>query len=96
MQGAEQPAALRAVDVTDSAVEGSKEDGQLAGVDEGATSADDLEEEELYDIDYVMDEEEDGTEIDGLDSMYGEGDDSGADSAAVEEEADASLAKAGA
>ena len=95
LQGAEQPAALRAVDVTDSAVEGSKEGGQLLGADEGATSADDLEEAELYDIDYVLDEEEDGTEIDGLDSAYREGDEPGADSAVVEEEeADASLAKA--
>ena len=94
LQGAEQPAALRAVDVTDSAVEGSMEAGQLVGADEGAMPADDLKEEELYDLDYVLDEEEDGAEIDGLDSIYGEGDESVADSALVEEEADASLAKA--
>ena len=94
LRGAEQPDTLRAVDVTDSAVEGSKEAGQLVGADAGAMSADDLEEEELYDVDYVLDEEEDGTEIDGLDLMYGEGDESVADSAVVEEVADASLAKA--
>ena len=92
---AEQPAASREVDVKDSAVEGNKEPGGLVRADEGAVSADDLEEEERSDIDYILDAEEDDADIDGLDALYGEDDESGADSKVLEDKADASLAEAG-
>ena len=94
LPGVEQPAALTAIDVTDSAVEGSKKAGQLVETGEGAVSADVMEEEELSDMDYVLDGEEDDTEINGLDSIYDEDVESGADGEVMEEDADISLAEA--